>query len=57
MPLESIELHCRTSLAAAEESEDDAVGDAGASKEDDEVGSPEPEDEYGGSILNPVQNT
>ena len=35
MPPESVELRRRTSLAAAEESEDDA----GASKEDEEVGS------------------
>ena len=39
MPPESVELRRRTSLAVAEESEDDAVGDAGASKEDEEVGS------------------
>jgi len=39
MPPESVELRRRTSLAATEESEDDAVGDAGASKEDEEVGS------------------
>jgi len=39
MPPESVELRRRTLLAAAEESEDDAVGDVGASKEDEEVGS------------------
>ena len=36
---ESVELRRRTSLAAVEESEDDAVRDVGASKEDEEVGS------------------
>jgi len=40
VPPESVELRRRTSLATAEESEeDDAVRDAGASKEDEEVGS------------------
>jgi len=39
VPPKSVELRRRTSLAAVEESEDDAVGDVGASKEDEEVGS------------------
>jgi hypothetical protein len=39
--------------AAEAESEDDAVGDAGASTEDDEVGSEEPEDESSAMAMAP----